>query len=276
MTAPRNSMLGSFALLCGALLCAVVGGAVALVFGRADATPVPEQHATGGSELERFAVRLDLLEETLSRTPARAATAKPVAPDQLEPQRHEAIVADGAAMAEIGGRLAALERAVAELQATAGSRQSAADGTRAARRDDPAEELRRIESWQTAILDPTTSEQQKLEAWGELRHRENAWNDAVVAQMVHVGLNSADAATRADVWRQADARSQHESLVPALLQSLQLDADAKVREEAAETLVEYRDRPTVVAMIDSLLAIEQDQGVLGYLRQVKDGGDRRR
>ncbi len=264
MSSPRNSILGSFALMLGAFVCAAVGGAVALVFGSGDSGPVPEQSAADTpAELERFAERLDLLEDRLSLAPAKA---QPVAH-----RREEA--ADPVATLALAERIGRLERAVAELR-SAGSvvpEGRAAELARAPRAaQDPAERLREIEGHQQRILDPRATEQQKLEAWGDLRRHEDGWNDAVVAQMVHLGLTSTDPIVRADVWRQADARAQHDALVPALLQALQNDADDQAREEAAETLVEYADRQGVRTTVQQLLASEQSEGVRRYLARAQE------
>lgn len=270
MTSPRSSILGSFALLCGAFVCAAIGGAMTLMFGSGEKPVTPEQRVDATSELEVFAERLDLLEQRLA---VPRASAEPTAHNR-EP------AVDPVAMHALATRLDRLERTVAELQnqrRAAGPDDGRLAELRAQRTEETeADRQRRIQNHQNTILDPSTTEAQKLEAWSGLRHHEDSWNDAVVAQMVHLGLTSADPKVRADVWRQADARSQHEALVPALLQALRADADANAREEAAETIVEYADRPAVIASLDQLLATEQNEGVRRYLARAKEASSRPR
>lgn len=63
--------------------------------------------------------------------------------------------------------------------------------------------------------------------------------------MIALGENSADEDIRADVWRQADARSKNTLLVAPLLRALQSDPSDSVRSEAAETLENYISEPGV-------------------------------
>lgn len=64
--------------------------------------------------------------------------------------------------------------------------------------------------------------------------------------------------------------------MPALLQAVQYDAVTAVREEAAETLVEYAARPQVLATIQQLLRSEQDEGVRRHLEEaVRDAAKKR-
>lgn len=111
--------------------------------------------------------------------------------------------------------------------------------------DEALARSREIAASQATILDPSRTDQERLAAWAGLRHQEDGWNDGVVAMMTQMGLSNASAAVRADVWRQADARSKHPAMGQALLQALQIDQEATVREEAAETLENYLDLPGV-------------------------------
>lgn len=111
--------------------------------------------------------------------------------------------------------------------------------------EDALAKSREIGASQATILDPSRTDQERLAAWAWLRHQADGWNDGVVAMMTQMGLSNASAAVRADVWRQADARSTHPAMGQALLQALQIDQEATVREEAAETLENYLDLPGV-------------------------------
>lgn len=165
-------------------------------------------------------------------------------------ERVEAAAVD----AEARLRLAALERQFAELAA----RRPAPAGATVGERTLPADvvaataalaEVTRIH--QERILSANMAEADKVRSWGQLRGIKGSWNDAIVATMVQIGLGSADPALRADVWRQASTDEVHPAMVEALVVALQRDADAKAREEAAETLARYREQPGVRAALEA-------------------------
>jgi hypothetical protein len=114
---------------------------------------------------------------------------------------------------------------------------------------------------QRAIVQASATEAEKLTAWRALRGQPDGWNDAVVATMVQVGLTSPDPAVRADVWRQASTNRTHAALTPALVQALQLDGDARVREEAAETLRAYVAMPGVRQALETSATSDADASV---------------
>lgn len=275
-TAPQSS--STRAVLGAALAAAVLGGAIGgggvLLLHDPEPTAPPPATDSSAANGSAFTDRLANIEAQITAlsTQPTSATIREVAPTS------NALTGDG----DVDDRLGRLEAAVDELLQEARARAAEREAAAAAeaqreferqerRRLDALASKERIATRQNEILDPRRTAEQKLQAWRDLRHRENAWNDAVVASMVDIGLRSDDPKIRADVWRQADARTQHDALVPALLQALRADAVAGVREEAAETLVEYRDRPAVAAAIDGLLANETNAGVRRYLERVKAG-----
>lgn len=247
----------------GVIVSAAVGAGAALTFAPQPPPAAPPDAAALApltARLEEVEQRLDRLERRLAAEPARAAAVPRVAatPD--------------AAAEHLQARVDGLERMLHDIQqrqhAEAGAADPGGPDPQVEARDLAEEEAaraRRIQQLQETILDPASNEQQKRAAWAGLRDWENAWNDAVVAQMTHLGLTSPDPEVRADVWRQADGRSRHDALVPALLQALQADAVDDVREEAAETLVEYAWRPDVLAALRQQLAVEANEGVRRYL-----------
>lgn len=119
-----------------------------------------------------------------------------------------------------------------------------------------------------AILDPRATEAAKLEGWKQLRNGgPDAWTDAIVDEMVRIGLTSSDADVRADVWRQADANARSERIVPALLQALTGDADGRVREEAAETLENYARLPRVRLALEAAAANDPEEKVRRFAKR---------
>lgn len=110
------------------------------------------------------------------------------------------------------------------------------------------------------ILDPMATEADKLAAWRALRDAEE-WGPGVVEEMIRVGESSTSEATRADVWRQADARASSDLLVPPLLNALAHDPSAPVRSEAAETLVNYTSVPGVLDALRHAAEFDADEEV---------------
>lgn len=241
MDIPRRASPVPSALL-GCVVAGAIGGlagaALVMVWqpGNQVALPAPIQSDTG--ELRE---RLDRLEAELRRpapvaVPAGGAEAAGAVVREAPPA-----VEDPAVLR----RLQALEQAVAAFgKRPVGGPVSGGPGG-APVVDDALAKSRAIAANQATILDPGRTDQERLAAWADLRREENGWNDGVVAMMTQMGLSNASAAVRADVWRQADARAKHPAMGQALLQALQVDQEATVREEAAETLENYLDLPGV-------------------------------
>lgn len=139
---------------------------------------------------------------------------------------------------------------------------------------DPAQIARDLATTQQGILDANSTPEQKLQHWRRLRAMENAYSDAVVQQMVNLGLTSPDAATRADVWRQADSRSKHPALAVAMIRALQSDTDDDVREEAAESLENYADRADVQQVLTWARDSDKSEGVRRYAARSLERRDR--
>ena len=174
---------------------------------------------------------------------AKLARLSMVKPDDRPRVQARQSSTDQATYTALEERLAALEKELAEagpqqsqdlndeaslLMATLRSRRN---------RVDPEES-------RSTILDGAKTEAEKLSAWAALRSEEE-WGDSVVSEMIDIGVNSADADIRADVWRQADGRARNTLLVSPLLRALQSDPDDGVRSEAAETLENYLGEPGV-------------------------------
>ena len=147
-------------------------------------------------------------------------------------------------------RLASLEQRVVELgrrvdglaQAApagpAGPRPTPPDPKREALR---AAEVPALQAW---LADSSRTEENRLQALRELRGRGPGARGGVAIQAAVELQTSPSASTRADVWRQMSS-AREPALVPHLLRSLQNDPSSEVREEAAETLGDYREQAEV-------------------------------
>jgi len=140
---------------------------------------------------------------------------------------------------------------------------------------DPAAQAQQLQDWHTRILDPRASEEDKLVAWRQMRTRQNAWNDAVVSAMTAIGLNSANAATRADVWRQANGGSTSPLMGEALMLALRNDPDPTAREEAAKTLAKYLDQQGVRALLEQAEQNDLDEKVKNQAKMTLAKGGQR-
>ena len=128
------------------------------------------------------------------------------------------------------------------------------------RRDDP-----NLDELTAKALDPTATEEQKIQALARLRGKEladgsDARSPAVVAEMIAIGEGSADARLRADAWRQLSG-ARDPQLVSPLIASLANDPDAKVREEAAETLADFLPDANVKSTLLYAMQHDDDEGV---------------
>lgn len=230
---------------------------------------VPQQPDPGAGELRARIERL----EAESRQPAPVVSAVPAERAEAA-ERQPALLASDP---EVARRLAALEQTFAALQERAEQRDAAPAPASVVKQPDPVERGRRVQENQKVILDPRSDDEAKLRAWGQLRGLGDSWNDAVVATMTHLGLTSADAKVRADVWRQADGGSRvHPVMCNALLHALAADGDAKVRDEAAETLENYLGQPGVREALDVASRSDLDEKVRRRAVETLSRADRRR
>jgi len=117
-----------------------------------------------------------------------------------------------------------------------------------ARRETEAASLPELRARAT---DPSLSAEERLQALRQLRSNrsKNARSGEVAQAMVLLAQTSPDPKVRADVWRQMSG-ADDPYLIPHLIQALRTDVDAKVREEAAETLGDFRDRPEARAALE--------------------------
>ncbi|MEM9379519.1 MAG: HEAT repeat domain-containing protein [Planctomycetota bacterium] len=219
-----------------ALLAALAGGAagagMTLFLGSggeaAAAQPVVQEHVPEDtSDLE---ARLAALEQRVAGLDLAPVAATPA--PRVEDDRTNA-------------RLEALERSIEDLarsEAQPVDPEVAAEALRVER----LERRRKAEAAaRETILDPSASEADKIDAWRTLRSSDE-WGAGIVEEMIRIGESSPDEETRADVWRQADARDRSDLLVQPLLNALAHDTSAAVRSEAAETLGNYRSVPGVL------------------------------
>ncbi len=255
------------------LLAAVVGGAVvAFTTGSPEAIPVvPDTGSIVAAKLTAIEQRLATLEQRPQQVAAGVVPERAVTEATVEP----------AAVAALEARIARLEqRAVtpAVVQPPPAPPPAAAPApapTAAPAATDPASQAQQLQDLHTKILDPRASEEEKVVAWKQLRNRDNAWNDAVVSAMTAIGLNSANAATRADVWRQANGKSTSPLMGEALMLALRNDQDATAREEAAKTLAKYLDQQGVRAVLEQAAQNDLDEKVKNQAKATLARGGQR-
>lgn len=256
-------------LLLAAAMGAMAGAGMAFAMTGIQPVTVPQQPDPGVGELH---ARLEQLEaEWRKPVPVTGAVPAERAPTA---ERQPALLASDP---EVARRLAELEKAFTALQQREARGDAVLAGAPLVKVPDPVERARRVQDNQQLILDPGSDDKAKLRAWGKLRDLEDSWNDAVVATMTHLGLTSADAKVRADVWRQADGGSRvHPVMCNALLQALAFDVDAKVRDEAAETLENYLGQPGVRQALDLASRSDADEKVRRRAVETLSRADRRR
>ena len=105
--------------------------------------------------------------------------------------------------------------------------------------------------------------QERLQALRFLRFQQHGNEEArllVLDAMMHLGVNAAEGSVRADVWRQMSGMTDAR-LLPALLDALAYDPVAEVREEAAETLIDFLPDPTVMAALQQAANNDPDGDV---------------
>ncbi len=217
---------------------------------------VPAEAAPVSAGADELPHRLDSLEQRVAALAAAAAVPTPAVSSEsptADAARAPALLVD----AEARRRLEVLEQTVARWSQGARTNAPASDQAAEAAAAPPKPTLAEL---QHAVV-AATAEADKIAAWQKLRFESNAYDDAAVATIVQLGLSSKDPAIRADVWRQADGRSTHPALAPALVQALQVDGEARVREEAAETLVKYLDVPGVREALTAASSGDADEKV---------------
>lgn len=238
-------MSRSSTLLLAAIVPAVLGGLIgAFVVHRLDdnQAPPPVGDAAMQTRLDELRRTVQELAQRSQSAPAATMTAKTL--ERVTPPQPDA---------ELLRRIATIEQQLQSLRSAAvGETAPGRNPTTAAiDKSEPAPPKPTTADHQSKILATGATDPERLAAWGELRNVENGWNDAIVATMVGIGLGHQDPILRADVWRQADSRNKHPAIGQALLQALSSDGEAKVREEAAETLAEYLHLPGVRAALET-------------------------
>jgi len=104
---------------------------------------------------------------------------------------------------------------------------------------------KRFEAVRAVLRDATASDADRASAWlGLAREEAYPWTDDLIAQAVSIGLTSEDDRAREVVWIGAESAHRSELLVQPLIRALG-DRVANVREEAADALSQYLDRPGV-------------------------------
>jgi hypothetical protein len=267
-------------LLVAVLIAAAVGAATAVAVSRGPwgaGGPAPAgDFEAAVQQLSQRLERLERREPLVGRGPAApvlVAAGGEVTREEGERDgdtvRRVPLGDGGAALARLDARLSLLERERQERLDESARRER----EKAVRQAE--DERRRQESTVSAretILDASASIADKSQAWRRLRS--GGWTDAVVQEMVRLAQSSTDPAFRADVWRQADARERNLLLVPPLLQALGQDAEAAVREEAAETLENYLDQPGVRQVLETAARSDPDADVRRQAQAVLSSGRR--
>ena len=130
--------------------------------------------------------------------------------------------------------------------------------------EDPTARLAQVREAVGIGNDSSLPEESRLQALRLLRFsRDEQGLDArlgVVDSMVTLGMYSEEPAVRADVWRQMSGLTEQSMLQP-LLDALRADPDAEVREEAAETLIDFLPDPVVEAALRDAAANDPDENV---------------
>lgn len=246
MTHPN--LLGAAALL--------VGGC-ALFFSLQGPAPVPPR---GDAALRARLVRL---EDRVDALPAGAHRAEPIdAEHALAPRRNVAPARRTLVGGDLHERLDALEERLAAIESGGGSGGMLTvarleqlleqlDEVRRERREREREQQRT--EMRARFLEPSLPLAERLDALRRLRRLGDGARAGAVAQTaIAIARTSLDPDTRAAVWRYMDG-SDAPALAPHLIVSLQMDADPDVREEAADTLSSFRDRPDVRAALEAAL-----------------------
>lgn len=188
------------------------------------------------AELER---RLDELGPVLVAAEVPSEAAPPSA------QRTDLTV-DSAEQSALDGRIAALERLLAQFESPE------RDSPREKARREQAERLEREEAIRTAqsiLANPASPVAEMLVAHETLRRVADAYTPTMVQALVQIGTSDPDSDTRARVWCNFDGSSHLPELVPHLLRALSTDPEPRVRDEASETLGNYLDDPDVLAAV---------------------------
>lgn len=138
---------------------------------------------------------------------------------------------------------------------------------------DEATRRKRIQEQQQHAKNPSATEQERLRALRELRRMGKGAREVVLSEMILLGQTSPSAATRADVWRQLSGVTDPR-LLPPLLTALAHDPDDKTREEAAETLGDFRNRPEARQALEHAARNDASEDVREQARHAL--GNRRR
>lgn len=114
-----------------------------------------------------------------------------------------------------------------------------------------------IPGLQATAMNPSMSAEERVKALSRLRSTREGRTREVAASMLQLLETSEDAGIRADILRQL-----HRALPPDLkdpvLRRLQLDTEAKVREEAAETLGPLKADPAVKSALEQAAQSDAD------------------
>ncbi|HEX6813500.1 MAG TPA: HEAT repeat domain-containing protein [Planctomycetota bacterium] len=233
-----------------ALLLAVASTSIAsaamFVSLRHDAPVGPPTNPSSATDPE-LTTAVAALREELQQL-KRAQLQPEVAPPPAAPLRQEADPASGVRLAALEQRLEQIESELKRLAERPAKAQPTPE-QRAALAEAEARRNAELPELLTKFADLRLTEAERLRALSTLRGRtvpgttRKATHDAADAA-IQLVQTSTVAKTRADVWRQMHGAG-NARLAPHLVQSLLHDADADVREEAAESLDEYLDQPGV-------------------------------
>lgn len=232
---------------------------------RSNRTPLETVDESAARQLDAFDARLSKLEGDVRAQLERLDDAAgSVSVDTSKPSDAASRSVDlRPDLAKIAARLTKLEAAqkLRDAQSRKTTEPRSLKGLPRRQREQWTEAEARTHAINTAL-----GEAERLRALRQLRGIPGGRDKAVVASMIRLAQLSKDGDTRADVWRQL-SRANDDQLIPALLHAVQFDEHSEAREEAAETLGDYRSNPTVRSTLERIARQDKDDGVRRQARE---------
>lgn len=118
-----------------------------------------------------------------------------------------------------------------------------------------------VEEARQTLATPAATDTAKVAAHERLRRQRDAYTPAMIRDLVRIGLTNPDPKLRADIWRCFDGATHLPQIVPHLIQALANDGDARVRNEAAETLGDYATIASVRQALEHAYRHDPDKTV---------------
>ena len=235
------------------LVAVVIAFAVSWFSWSSLASPQVANAATAEVDLAPLTARLDALEkrnlelQKLLEDARLDSKQSVVREPALQTPKSEAIP-------ELTLRIARLETELSDLRAKSEKDRAIPAGP--ARIPSPEAASAALDQATQIARDLAATEAQRLAALRDLRGLKRADGTdarlAVLNDMILLAQTSTDAVARADIWRQLSHVTDSRLKQP-LLDALAFDKDAKVREEAAETLADFMPDAAVEAALRSAM-----------------------